>query len=403
MVGQLKAFSLTFSKDTRGAVAILFGLMSFVFFMAAGVAIDYGRIIHMNKRLTHAADSAALAAAGALLDGRLDNDEIEVLAKNYFDRNMEQAGGSFGTYSDPDITVDRTAGNIAVASTATVPMTLTGLAGINEVKFPVNVAARFDQRDIDLGLALDVTGSMRGSKIDDLKQAATDLIDILLPDSGRANRVRIGLAPYAASVNAGPFAATVTNYPGGHTCVHERAGTERFTDASPTGIHKLGRAVTMSCPSVSVEPMTDDKALLKRRIDSYTASGWTAGHLGAAWAWYLISPKWSAIWPADSAPHAYGRANTTKAVVLMTDGEFNTEYEPLNGTSDSQARSVCAEMKSKGVDVYSVAFQAPRSARRLLQRCSSGSSFYFQAENGEELRQAFKEIAKSLNNVRLTN
>ncbi len=210
MLSQFQALISSYSKDTRGAVALLFGLMSFVFFMAAGVAIDYGRIIHMNKRLTHAADSAALAAAGALLDGRRDNDEIEVLAKNYFDRNMEQAGGSFGTYSDPDITVDRAAGNIAVASTATVPMTLTGLAGINEVKFPVNVAARFDQRDIDLGLALDVTGSMRGTKIDELKQAANDLIDILLPDSGRANRVRIGLAPYAASVNAGPFAATVT-------------------------------------------------------------------------------------------------------------------------------------------------------------------------------------------------
>jgi hypothetical protein len=39
----------------------------------------------------------------------------------------------------------------------------------------------------------------------------------------------------------------------------------------------------------------------------------------------------------------------------------------------------------------------------LLQDCSSGSSFYYTAANGEELRQAFTEIAKNLNNLRLTN
>ena len=28
----------------------------------------------------------------------------------------------------------------------------------------------------------------------------------------------------------------------------------------------------------------------------------TAGQLGAAWAWYLVSPNWSGVWPASGKP-----------------------------------------------------------------------------------------------------
>ncbi len=403
MAAWLLRKSSSFAGDRRGTVAMIFGLMSFAFLMVAGVAIDYGRIIHMNKRMMNAADAAALAAGGALLDGRLNDDEIELLAQNYFNKNMEQAGSSFGSYSEPEVTVDRVGGDIVIASVATVPMSITKIAGFTEVRMPVNVATSFDQQDVELGLALDVTGSMRGTKLTDLKNAAKDLIDILMPDSGQSNRVRIGLAPYAASINAGSYAETVTGHSGGHNCVHERTGAERFTDAAPIGINMLKRRDSMSCPSTTVQALTDNKSLLKSSIDSYSASGRTAGHLGAAWAWYLISPAWNAIWPSSGRPVEYGTNNTTKAVILMTDGIFNQWYESTNGSSEAQARAVCADMKSKGVAVYSVAFQAPSTAQALLQDCSSGSSFYYSAENGEELRQAFTEIAKTLNNLRLTN
>ena len=79
--GFLKTAS-SFSRDRQGTVAILFGLMSFVFLMVAGVAIDYGRIIHLNLRIMCAADAAALDAGGALLDGRLDDEQIKELSKN---------------------------------------------------------------------------------------------------------------------------------------------------------------------------------------------------------------------------------------------------------------------------------------------------------------------------------
>ena len=48
-------------------------------------------------------------------------------------------------------------------------------------------AVNAEQHDIELAMALDVTGSMSGSKIADLRTAATDLVDILLPAGGTPN------------------------------------------------------------------------------------------------------------------------------------------------------------------------------------------------------------------------
>lgn len=77
-----------------------------------------------------------------------------------------------------------------------VPTTLTRLAGVNDFVFPVVASTSYEQQDIDLSMALDVTGSMGSAgKLDALKAAAQDLFDILLPDGGKPHKVRIALAP----------------------------------------------------------------------------------------------------------------------------------------------------------------------------------------------------------------
>ena len=45
----------------------------------------------------------------------------------------------------------------------------------------------------------------------------------------------------------------------------------------------------------SIQPLTNDTAMLKRRIDKLQTGGSTAGHLGTAWAWYLLSPNWNTV------------------------------------------------------------------------------------------------------------
>jgi Flp pilus assembly protein TadG len=406
-----------YASDERGTIAIMFGLMSFMMFMFVGIAVDMSRIYNSNSRLAAAVDAAALAAGRAMLDGQLSDSEIDAMARDYVKTNYNEAGDNFGTVSIPglNINIDRSSSTIEIDGLLTVPMAFMGIAGFNQVEIPIETVARFEQQDVELGMALDVTGSMSGQKIADLKTAAKDLVDILLPENKGSNKVRIGLAPYSASINLGKYAKAASDNKSTDGCVVERSGTLANTDAAPgmNAFFNAGKNTlkdidstegistpAYSCPPAKLEALTDDANLLKSTINSYSVRGWTGGHFGAQWAWNLVSPNWSAFWPAESQPVAYGDGKTIKAVILMTDGVFNTSY--YNGKSSDQAKTVCSNMKSEGVVVYAVGFQAPAGALATLQNCASSSDTYFNASNGDELRAAFVAIAQQLNNLRLT-
>lgn len=392
-----------FWGDARGSVLPIFGLVLTALLLLAGVAVDLGRMSNTRSILAFAADAGVLAGGRALLEGQSDA-AVEAAALNYFNTNL--ASGTKGdAVGDVDVAVkvNRVTGKVEVSAQSVLPMTLMKLAGYNEFVIPANASAVFDQRDIELSMVLDVTGSMGtpGSKIAALRSAAKDLVDIMLPDEGAQVNARIALAPYSSSVNAGAFAQAVS---GGasNACVHERGKDEAFTDAPPGPNQYLGTSNGLACPAATVVPLTKDKALLKREIDTYQPFGTTAGHVGAAWGWYLVSPKWSGIWTSSSAPAEYDSTKTLKAVLLMTDGEFNRWYVNSNGSSIAQARKVCTSMKDAGVTVFAVAFMSPANAQALLRFCASSNSHYFSAEDGNALRVSFQEIAKNLGRLRLT-
>lgn len=404
-----------FNQDQEGSVAVIFGLMFLALWFVAGIAIDYGRVVHTESTFVQAADAASLAGGRALLDANLSDDEVRAIAARFFEENVSDDGSMAASYETPVITVDRSIGKVAVSVVANVAMTMTAAMGYENINVPVYSAVQFDQKDIELGMALDTTGSMRGQKIIDLKAAATTLVDILIPNDGGANNVRIGLAPYAASINVGDYADEVSDNRSLDGCVWERSGSDIYTDEAPAAgsyfnagvrpadIDMTEGASSYSCPKAKLQPLTSDAEALKKTINSFKADGFTAGHIGTQWAWNLISPLWNNIWPEASQPVAYGDDKTVKAIILMTDGLFNTAY--ANGTANEQAVGLCDAMKSvdKGVMVYAVGFQAPESAQATLKACASSENHYFNATDGNELKQAFMTIALQLNKLRLTN
>lgn len=405
-----------FKHDRRGTIAIIFGLVAMVFFIVIGLAIDTGRAYRAHSKIGAAVDAAALAAAKGLLGSSLTDVEVKALAQRMFDENIKSKGGFDFTINTFSVDVDRDSNAVSISVQAEVPTTLGGLAGFNKFDVPVTSVALFDSKDIELSLSLDMTGSMRGQKTEDLKTATRDLIEILLPDAGTANKVRIGFAPFAASVNAGTYAGPATDYRSPDNCVYERDGAEKTTDAEPAGIDFLKVAgdagVTTRqnvCPSnARVLPLTDQKSTLLSQVNNFQASGATAGHLGTAWAWYLVSPEWASIWPATATPDPYHNGKTIKAVILMTDGVYNTYGGNYgNGVprdnSEADAQALCGNMKNKEVIVYSIGFQLNDArATAVLQNCATSPTHFFRAEDGDQLRAAFRDIAVQLNSLRLS-
>ena len=404
-----------FKRDEQGSVAVVFGLMFLALWFIAGVAIDYGRVVHTESKFVAAADAASLAGGRALLDGSLTDEDVKVLAGRYFEENVNSDGSTVAQYNTPEIDVDRSTGKVTVSVTAEVAMTMTAVMGFEKIDVPVYSAVQFDQKDIELGMALDITGSMRGQKLADLKSAARTLVDILIPVDGSANNIRIGLAPYAAAINLGSYAGDVSNNASTDGCVWERTGSEAYTDAAPEAGAYFNSGATpadidategrssYSCPRAELMPLTSDRDELKAAIGAFTAAGFTAGHIGTHWAWNLISPLWNNVWPEASKPVAYGDEKTLKAIILMTDGLFNTAYS--NGTANEQAIALCESMKAAGknVVVFAVGFQAPESAKETLRTCASSENHFFDATDGNQLTQAFTAIGLQLNKLRLTS
>lgn len=402
---------LSFAKDTSGNVAIIFAVVSTAIISILGLGIDFQRSVSAEQNIQSALDATSLAAVRAMQDASNTETEIRTYAENVFAANIQGSNTNLNC-PKPTVTVDFTTGKVEADINCTLPTTLAGIFSIREVKIGQSSVANMSMSKLDLAMMLDVSGSMSGQKIKDLKSAANDAIDTLIT-ARTGDRVRIAFNTYSTAVNVGSYAKTVkgNNYDATSAtrdCVTERGGIAKFKDDAPgTGKYleettKSADNKALSCPSSSLEPLSTDKDKLQKAINGLSANGWTAGHLGIAWAWYLISPDWDKIWPKDSKPLDYDDNDTIKAVILMTDGEFNTYYQNGQGNSVGQSKKLCNNMKKEGVIVYSVAFQAPKAGKDVLKACASNDDTFYDASSGTELKEAYAAIASQLTNLRLT-
>ncbi len=391
-----------FGGAREGVVTLMFGLIVFVLLAAIGIAIDTSRVNRFRTSASASLDAAALATAKQLVENGIADGRLEQLAKAYFESNVRAQRNTDGQFKNFRVEIDRDKGSVVILVDTHLPTAFGRVFGVSEIKETLSTRSVYAARDIELGMMLDVSGSMQGGRLWSLKDAATDLANIILDSSAAPTRNKIGIAPYSTSVNAGVYAQDATNSSSSsNTCVTERTGWQAFTDAPPSDAPLRNK--TNQCPDSKVMPLTSDLSALTRSVESLSANGWTAGHLGIAWAWYIVSPEWASFWPSSSAPQAHDPEKVLKAVLIMTDGEFNTYYEGSNGNSKTQALNLCANLRAEGITVFAVGLNAPYSSLDLLRRCATNQRYYYDTQSGKELREAFNNIARELTALRLTH
>ncbi len=188
----------SFAKSANGNVAILFAFALIPILIAVGAAVDYGRALIVRERMADAADAAALAIGSW---PNQTQDQLKVKAQQFFTANYPPS--TLGTVGTLNVTF--AGDDIKVNVVGSVNTTFMKLASINTLDVGAASTVNKKQRNIELVLVLDTTGSMgSGGKLAALKSAAKEMVSTLFNGQATSTTLKVGVVPFAAAVNLGP-------------------------------------------------------------------------------------------------------------------------------------------------------------------------------------------------------
>jgi len=185
-----------------------------------------------------------------------------------------------------------------------------------------------------------------------------------------------------------------------------------------------------TCPE-PILALTNDRDDVEDYMDDLEADGFTNTAIGAMWGWRVLSP---------GAPFTegvlYNDSDWAKAVVIMTDGfndagedkdtpwgsemtafgfaseermgsgvdypsYYNSSWnsDEMRDHMDEKMLRICARMKEKGILVYTIVFGLDDTdTENLFKACATDTiePYYYKAPSGDELEEAFGNIAADL-------
>jgi len=178
------------------------------------------------------------------------------------------------------------------------------------------------------------------------------------------------------------------------------------------------------CDSKPILPLSDDKASVQSVIQGLIAKGGTNIIEGVMWGWRVLSPE-----EPFTEGRPYTDAENSKYLIVMTDGEnwhqamsnhnksshhsfgyasngrLGTTYttSALINQMNTKTLAACANAKSAGIKVYTIAFrlESDPNTRAMLASCASSAGEAYAASNGTALIQAFESIGREIAKLRI--
>lgn len=439
-----------FIRDEDGTILAFVAVMFLIMVVASGGAVDFMRQEVERARLQDALDRGVLAAAA-------------------FSQDMD-AEDTVGAYLDSS----RVPLSVVVAvvpldngNTRTISATarydvrtfFLKIIGINSLGVVANSMATQSQGNLEISVVLDITPSMEGTKMANLKVAAAEFIDTILTEDTK-DFTSVNLIPYGGQTNPGAAlfgklnVARVHDYSSCVTFADAAFDTTSISAATPFSQFPHFSITSDSdwtwgwCPDeVSAAiPMSNDADALKDRITDMRMHGKTGINNALKWGAAMLDPAIQPIMSLLAAdgeidagfanrPVAFNDGGTKKFIVLMTDGRSTNQITVANGYYDTEAEiadlatdvlnysngyyevtdavqsasqllRLCAATKAQGITIYTIGFALDMTqawgvkAAADLETCATSSGHFYEVEE-TEIATAFNSIARSIQTVKL--
>jgi Flp pilus assembly protein TadG len=449
-----------FAVQEDGAMTYLSVATVVTIIAMTGLGIDMIHAESRRARIQATLDRASLAAAD--LDNMLVPEDV---VYDYFAKM-----GLSDTLSKVTVEKGLNFKKVTAEAVTQEDANFSYLIGVDHYDIGGVATAEEWVHNVEVSLVLDISGSMANNdRLVNMRNAAKTFVDTVIDDNFLDN-ISISVVPYSEHVNPGPDigAAMSVNWMHGFShCIEIDDG-----EFSNTGIYSNKTYNQMQhfqwnyygandlddtvCPQFDYEeisPWQNDRTALKAKIDLLQPRAGTSIFLGMKWGVALLDSSTQNIAtsliskskvPAAFAgrPYAYTYADTTKHVVLMTDGKHDNSFriqgwayndpsdilhwadynlwyfldkqvlDPWSWSSyyyqrynlwygDALLDRICDAAKLQGITIWSIAFETDSHGKSVMNQCASSPAHYFDAE-GTELTDVFYSIARSINQLRLT-
>jgi Flp pilus assembly protein TadG len=344
-----------FARDEAGSMLILALLLFTLMVMMGGLAVDLMRAEQTRVNLQQSLDRCTLNAAA--LNQAQDPESVV--------RDCMMKSGLSSQLANVTVTDGMNYRSVQSTGLADANPYFLHMLGIQNFNVVGASKAEQGQDNVEIALVLDVSGSMTGQKIANLKTAADEFVDTVFAQDVD-HRVSITIVPYNAQVNLpavlrDKFNATNINGVANDNCAelpmgvydttaipldmplpmmayadtaHGTNKTTAFVSPLDTNYARPNYSASFCKPTTvnQVRLPSDDPVALKAEINALQAGGNTSITLGMKWGVTLLDPSMRAAYadlatqgaiPANmpGRPFDYNDSQSMKVVVLMTDGE----------------------------------------------------------------------------------
>lgn len=364
-----------FIDDRRGNFAVMFAAVVAILAAAVGFGVDTVQLFNAKTTLRAAVDAAVTSTARDLTTGIIRPEDADASVQTFIDANSGSGLLSANSIVLDDLDVDPVAKTVTAQAHVDVDLFFP-LFGMDKTRRIANTsAAVYSDKQIEVAMMLDLTGSMKKSgrtdKIGDLRVAAANAVRTMLDSQDPKNpRVRVAIVPYASGVNVGalggmtygetssstdlpPVAGSSllvaktgkktlpaftqytsivsTAFPNADACATERKtrdGKADFTADGPDTVrtdksgkeyyalvnrdNRLSGQGMNKCPDARIIPLTADSKTLLGAIDDFEANGYTGGAIGVQWTYYMLSSSWRSAIKAAGLGDGPANANAKK-------------------------------------------------------------------------------------------